>query len=158
MPLSSNIYDMLLKYIKEQYEWEDPRGEKTEALARMVAEAGLQAEIFSRRKYLNIIDNFNTFLKFNPGYNFTPAKYFIVHLLVLKEALQPVYEELIQSALKNRDQTISQLMTGLMGIASSKGKPMAKYQEKFLAEYFMDEKKFGKEYLYKLMVEHPTLA
>jgi hypothetical protein len=99
MPLSLNIYDMLLKYIKEQYEWEEPREEKTESLAKMVTEAGLQAEIYSRRKYLNIIDNFNAFRKFNPDYDFTPEKDFIVNLLVLKEAMQPVYEELIQSAL-----------------------------------------------------------
>jgi len=33
-------------------------------------------------------------------------------LLVLKEAFQPVYEELIQSALKNRDQTISEFIGG----------------------------------------------
>ncbi|MCX6579698.1 MAG: P-loop NTPase fold protein [Candidatus Aminicenantes bacterium] len=158
MPFSSNIYDMLLKYIKEQYEWEDPGEEKSKSLARMVTEAGLQAEIFSRRKYLNIIDNFNVFRKFNPDYNFTPAKDFIVHLLVLKEALQPVYEELIQGALKNRDKTISQLISGLTSIAANKGKPRPEYKGEFFVEYFKKEANFGNEYLYKWMVKHPTLA
>jgi hypothetical protein len=158
MPFSSNIYDILLKYVKEQYKWEDSQGKKTAALAKMVAEVGLQAEIYSLRKYLNIIDNFNTFLEFNPDYDFNPAKDFIVHLLVLKEAWQPIYEELIQSALKNREKNIHDLIGGLMDIARAKGKPISKYQEKFLAEHFMSEKKFGKEYLYKWMVKHPTLA
>lgn len=158
MPFSSNIYGILLKYIKEQYEWEDPQEEKTVSLARMVADAGLQAEIYSLRKYLNIIDNFYAFLEFNPDYDFNPAKDFIVHLLVLKEAMQPVYEELILSALKNRDQTISQLINGLIGIASKKYKPMPQYHEKFFVEYFKNEDNFGKEYLYQWMVKHPTLA
>lgn len=158
MPFSSNVYDMLLKYIKEQYEWEDPQGEKTVTLAKMVSEAGLQAEIYSLRKYLNIIDNFNVFLEFSPDYDFNPEMDFIVHLLVLKEAWQPIYEELIQSALKNRDKTIHQLITGLEGTASSKGEPVAKYIEHFFVKYFKSEDKFGKEYLYNWMVKHPTLA
>ncbi len=158
MPLSSNIYDILLKYIKGQYEWKDPQGEKTEALARMVTDAGLQAEIFSRRKYFNIIDNFYAFLKFNPGYKFDPENYFIVYLLVLKEAMQPVYEELIQSALKNRDFPMDRLIIDLKSNASSKGKSITESQGKFLDEYFILNKKFGKEYLYKWMVNHPTLA
>jgi hypothetical protein len=158
MPFSSNIYDMLLKYIKEQYEWEDPQEEKTVSLAKMVNEAGLQAEIYSLRKYLNIIDNFNAFLEFNPDYEFNPAMDFIVHLPELKEAWQPIYEELIQSALKNRDLPLFQLMQGLISIASSKDKPIAKNKEIFLSDYFIDKDKFGKEYLYKWMVKHPTLA
>jgi len=158
MPLSLNIYDMLLKYIKEQYDWKAPREEKTAALARMVADVGLQAEIFSRRKYLNIIDNFNAFMKFNPGYNFNPESDFIVYLLVLKEALQPVYEELIQSALKNRDFPMDRLIIDLKSNASSKGKSITESQGKFLDEYFIFNKKFGQEYLYQWMVNHPTLA
>ncbi len=158
MPLSLNIYDMLLKYIKEQYEWKGPREEKAKALARIVADAGLQAEIFSRRKYLNIIDNFNAFMKFNPGYNFNPENDFIVYLLVLKEAMQPVYEELIQSALKNRDFPMDRLIIDLKSNASSKGKSITESQGKFLDEYFIFNKKFGQEYLYQWMVNHPTLA
>jgi hypothetical protein len=158
MPFSSNIYDILLKYIKEQYEWEDPEGEKTAALAKMVTEGGLQAEIYSLRKYLNIIANFNAFLEFNPDYDFNPEMDFIVHLLVLKEAWQPVYEELIQSALKNRDHTMAKLIFELTSTASSKGKPISGNKEKFLLKYFKYDNQFGKEYLYKWMVKHPTLA
>lgn len=158
MPLSLNIYDMLLKYIKEQYEWEDPREEKAESLARMVTETGLQAEIYSRRKYLNIIDNFNTFLEFNPDYKFNPERDFIVYLLVLKEAWQPIYEELIQNALKNRAQMLSPLIIELIANHSIKGKSISKCQEIFLKSYFSSDNFFGKEYLHRWMVKHPTLA
>jgi hypothetical protein len=158
MPFSSNIYDILLKIIKEQYEWEDPQEKKSKSLAKMVKEAGLKAEIYSLRKYLNIINNFYAFLKFNPDYKFNATMDFIVHLLVLKETLQPVYEELIQSALKNRGQTISQLITGLIKSAENNHKPALQYQNKFFREYFKEENKFGKGELYKWMVKYPTLA
>jgi nucleoside-triphosphatase THEP1 len=158
MPFSSNIYDILLKYIKEQYEWEDPQGKKNISLAKIVTEAGLQAEIYSLRKYLNIIDNFNAFRKFNPDYDFTPEKDFIVHLLVLKEAWQPVYEELIRNALKNHDFPISRLIIELKTNASSNGKTITENKRKFLEKYFLTDKEFSMECLYQWMVKYPTLT
>jgi nucleoside-triphosphatase THEP1 len=158
MPFSSNIYDILLKYIKEQYEWEDPQGKKNISLAKIVTEAGLQAEIYSLRKYLNIIDNFNAFRKFNPDYDFTPEKDFIVHLLVLKEAWQPVYEELIRNALKNHDFPISRLIIELKTNASSNGKTITENTRKFLEKYFLTDKEFSMECLYQWMVKYPTLT
>jgi nucleoside-triphosphatase THEP1 len=158
MPFSSNIYDILLKYIKEQYEWEDPQGKKNVSLAKIVTEAGLQAEIYSLRKYLNIIDNFNAFRKFNPDYDFTPEKDFIVHLLVLKEAWQPVYEELIRNALKNHDFPISRLIIELKTNASSNGKTITENKRKFLEKYFLTDKEFSMECLYQWMVKYPTLT
>ncbi len=97
-------------------------------------------------------------MKFNPGYNFDPENDFIVYLLVLKKAMQPVYEELIQSALKNRDFPMNRLIIDLKSNASSKGKSITESQGKFLDEYFIFNKKFGQEYLYQWMVNHPTLA
>jgi predicted KAP-like P-loop ATPase len=158
MPFSSNIYDILLRYIKEQYEWEDPQEEKNKSLAKMVNEAGLQAEIYSLRKYLNIIDNFNAFLKFNPNYEFILGKDFIVHLLVLKEAWQPIYEALIQSALKNQAFTLSDLITELKNIAKRNDKPISESKERFFDYYFSINREGFEEKLYKWMVKYPTLA
>jgi len=157
MPYGSDIYGMLYKYILEQYQWREgiPNKPKSDALAKMVADGGLQAEIFSIRKYLNVIDNFNVFLKFNPSYNFDPEGDFVVYLLLLKEAWQHVYEKLIQIALRNHKYKMRQLIDV---IEENKGKSKLSAMRSFFDLYFKNENKFANKCLYELLTKHPTLA
>ena len=157
MPFGTNIYDLLLQYIKDQYDWEKEDNKKAEALAKMVYDGGLQAQIYSLRKYLNIIDNFNIFLKFNPGYTFRPDADFIVHLLLLKEAWQPLYEELIQGALKNRTANMEKLVYELIRKRDDGNRPSF-IKRRFLSAYLGTNSKFTREYLYQWLAAHPTLA
>ena len=119
----------------------------------MIKARGLQAEIYSLRKYLNIIDNFNAFLKFNSGYEFISVKDFIVHLLVLKEAWHPIYEALIQSAIKNQSSTLSYLISELEKNTIYNNKPIFKNFKKFLdIYYFKINGEVFEEKLYKLII------
>ncbi len=61
---------------------------------------GEKAEMTSVRKYLNVIHAFYTFQKFNPGYQFELKNDFVVHLLIVKEAWQHLYENMIREAVK----------------------------------------------------------
>jgi hypothetical protein len=159
MPFSSDIYKMLLTYIKQQYQWKDSGERNSEALAQMVAAAGLQAQIYSLRKYLNIIDNFNVFLQFNPGYRFNPEADFIVYLLLLKEAWQPLYEELIQSALRIRDANMEKLVYDLVAYGGKDGNRLSSFvKRRYLSDYLGTKSKFASEYLYQLLTRYPTLA
>jgi hypothetical protein len=148
---------MLFKYIKEQYEWNDPDNQKADSLAKMVNDVGVHAEIFSLRKYFNIINNFNVFLKFNRGYKFDPETDFVVYLLILKEAWQPVYEDLIQRSLRNHTRQMEGLIIALCEDRKER-KPLAPKQRDFLYKYLGQESKFAKKYLYKWFNKYPTLA
>ena len=102
MPYSPDIYNLLVGYIKELYDWDGSahRG-RAEKLANMVYTRGEQAEMTSVRKYLNVIHTFYAFQKFNPGCQFEPENDFVVHLLLVKEAWQPLYENITREAVKN---------------------------------------------------------
>jgi predicted KAP-like P-loop ATPase len=53
MPTSSKLYELLLKYTKELFVWPDLQ---VEALADMVYTRGVQVEMSSVRKYLNVVN------------------------------------------------------------------------------------------------------
>ena len=63
MPYSPDIWRLLSKQIRELYGWEDV---KAKELANVIDTWGLQAQIYSIRKYLDIVTDFYVFLKFNP--------------------------------------------------------------------------------------------
>ncbi len=152
MPYSSKIKSILLQYIKALYDWDDPGHHKAEALAKMVYTRGLQTQIYTVRKYLNIVTNFYTFLKFNPSYEFQTSNDFITNLLVIKEAWQLLYETLINEALKehsNMEQLIQSLLDRDVLVAE---------QEKFLTAYLGKDTPFAKEHLSTWVAKHPTLA
>jgi hypothetical protein len=152
MPYSSNIKGILLQFINTLYEWDDPEHHKAEALAKMVYTRGLQTQIYSVRRYLEIITNFYTFLKFNPDYEFQPTNDFVTNLLILKEAWQPLYETLVNAALKERS-NMEQLIQSLI----DEEKLFAE-QEKFLTAYLGKGTLFAKEHLSTWLAKHPTLA
>ena len=156
---------MLETHIKELYtnsirDWSD---EKSEALATMIYTRGIQAEISSVRTYLNIVHNFYTFLIFNSsnmsnpderGYIFNPESDIIVHLLIVKEAWQSLYEGLVREALKNRLRTIRELVEGLIEHCQ-----LAPEQLAFLRYYFVDpQSAFIGTVFADLLFAHPTLA
>ena len=154
VPCSSEIYQLLLKYIKNLYDWDDSYRQEAEALANMVYIQGLEVEITSVRHYLNIINNFYMFQKFNPKYTFTPENDFIVYLLLVKEAWQPLYENLIREALRER----SNMETLIQGFIHkyTKDKSLLPKQEKFLSDYL--GRIFAREQLSIWLEQYPTLA
>jgi len=152
MPYSSNIKGILLQYIQTLDEWDDPDQHKAEALAKMVYIRGLQSQIYSISKYLNIVTNFYTFLKFNPTYEFQSSNDFITNLLILKEAWPPMYATLVKETLRERF-NMEQLIQSLID-----QEQLLAEQEKFLTAYLGKETPFAKEYLSTWIAKHPTLA
>lgn len=151
MPYSHDIFELLVKHVKEVFEWDDPEDKKARALAEMIQTRGLATNIFSVRKYLNVVHNFYAFLRFNPAYEFNLETDFIVNLLVLKETWQPLYENLIKEALREPFAEMAQLTETL-----NKRYPD---QEKFLSEYLEYlGGKFKGENLSQWLLDYPTLA
>jgi hypothetical protein len=155
---SKEIHTLLVDYIKTLYGWDEHTADR---LAKMVSTRGLQAEMVSIRKYLNVIHNFYTFRQFNPGYKFDPENDIVVHLLIVKEVWQPLYERLVKEAMKKREETLSDLVSTLRSQDNDgSGQKLSPEQITFLHNYFVSETyplhkiKLGKEWLLK----YPTLA
>ena len=160
MPYTKNVYTMLLDYIKELYTWDDA---KSDALAKMIYTRGLQAEISSARTYLNIVHNFYAFRQFNAEKpNFSADSEAAIHLLVVKEAWQSLYEELVREALKNRLETMGELVGRLLAADADAQKTEGKLeseQRAFLEHYFVDSRSaFSRLVLADLLFDYPTLA
>jgi hypothetical protein len=152
----TSIYALLQEHIKTVYGWDE---ERAAILAKIVSLRGIQAEMTSVRKYLNVIHNFYAFLKFNPDYQFTPENDVVVHLLIVKEAWQPLYEKLIRDALKDRAASLSELAGKLISGDALKESSLAP-EYKFLQDYFISsdypfhQLKLGNDFL----LRYPTLA
>ena len=165
MPQNSNIEEILLKHLTEMEVSHFLNQQQAEALARMVSVRGLQIHLSSVRKYLNVITNFCIFLTFNKNNNadkdaeycFTPENDFIVNLLMLKEAWQPLYEYLIQEALRKPAAVMEELVQDITAYMREQ-KKLAPEQEKYLIEYVGDKSIFAKECLAKWLEDYPTLA
>ena len=158
MPYTKNVYTMLLDYIKELYTWDDA---KSDALAKMIYTRGLQAEISSARTYLNIVHNFYTFKQFNAEKpNFSADSEAAIHLLVVKEAWQSLYEELVREALKNRLEIMEKLVGKLLEADAEKTEHRLESEPRaFLKHYFVDSRSaFSRLVLADLLFEYPTLA
>lgn len=158
MPYTKNVYTMLLDYIKELYTWDDAQ---SDALAKMIYTRGLQAEISSARTYLNIVHNFYAFRQFNAEKpNFSADSEAAIHLLVVKEAWQSLYEELVREALKNRLETMGELVGKLLEADAEKTEHRLESEQRaFLKHYFVDSRSaFSRLVLADLLLEYPTLA
>ncbi len=160
MPYSPDIYELLIDYIGKLYGWDDPNGQKTRKLANMVYTRGLQTEMSSVRKYLSVINNFYAFQKYNPTYEFNTENDFIVHLLIVKEAWQPLYEIIVKEALKNRLENMDGLVSNLVSNLTEHHKErLLPEQGKFLRDYFIDPiYPFHKLILADFLFKYPTLA
>jgi len=150
MPYKPDVKELLLKYI-EELDWKELLdGQNDVELAEKIYQRGLVAQIESARKYLNIITNLYSFLRFNPDFNFkTTEGDFIINLLILKEAWQPLYENLIKEALKVSS-NMETLIGGLVGLP-----PEQRY---FLDEYLGQHSDFNQKILSNCLKNYPTLA
>ena len=152
MPYSLEIENVLFDYITSLYDWNDPEKKKAKALADMLCKRALQTKIYSIRKYMNIITNFYIFLQFNPDYQFNHENDLIINLLMLKEAWQPLYEDLIREALRQRS-TMGSLIKEFL--TQPRQRPLMEEQRDFLNEYIAH---FSQESLSMLLAKYPTLA
>jgi hypothetical protein len=158
VPFSPNIENMLFEYIKKQYDWNAPEDEKSKALAKMVAEGGIQAQIFSLRKYLNILDNFNVAMKFNPQYEFNPKDDFVVRLLLFKEADQLLYKKLIWNAFKSPEKSLEKLIEALLIAEGVQGNQVRQNIYDFIYKSFGKGSTFSEQPLVKFLKDNPTLG
>ena len=155
MPSSTSLYKLLQEYIQNLYGWNP---EKASDLANMIYACGLQAEMSSVRKYLNVANNLHVFQKFNPDYSFNPENDFIVCLLIVKEAWQSLYEQLVQEALKNRLEPMNTVVKILRG-SQRESEQLSSEQERYLETYFMNtDYPFHNMVLADVLSQHPTLA
>ncbi len=157
MPHNSDIYSLLLNHIKGLFDWDDPQDRKSKPLAEMIESVGRQAQIYSARKYLNIVDNFHVFLTFNPDYRLNLKEDFIVYLLILKEAWQPIFEDLIKSAFNKRSDNMEKLVYDLI-VDYRKTDSISFKQRRFLSGRLGTKSKFAQEFLYKWLTSYPTLS
>ena len=137
--------DLLLQHIQGLLDWDDA---DSRALSGMIASCGMQANMKSVRKYLNVVNNLYTFLQFNPSYSFSAGDDLIVSLLVLKEAWFPIYEELVQKAMKNRADTMKDLLARITFSEDEQ----RQYVDDFLSHPFPDM------ILHEKLLDYPTLA
>jgi hypothetical protein len=161
MPYHQNatIHALLSDYVAEVYGWDEAMAD---ALAKRVTLWGARAEMASVRKYLNVIHTFYAFLMFNDSYRFNPEQDdMIVHLLVIKEAWQPLYEELVKEAIKNRTASLSEVVnTIIQDDNARKTRTLKPEQQAFLQDfsaspdYPFHREKLGNDYL----LRYPTLA
>lgn len=157
MPYSPDIYSLLVRHVQSLYDWEDPEGRNADALARTVYTLCLQSQIYSVRKYLNILNNFYIFLNFNPDYQFDPDRPLIIYLLVFKEAWQPLFEELVQEAFRERA-NMAELIPPLTERLKQRGR-LSSHQERFLVDYLGNaDAPFAGEYLSELLVTYLALV
>ena len=154
----TTLRSSLSDYISRVYGWESDRAR---ALAEMVAIWGAQAEMVSVRKYLNVLHNFYAFQQFNPGYTFNPEHDVVLFLLLVKEAWQPLFEDLVKDAMQSRTSTLSELVTALLEEDNGREtKNLRPEQRKFLHDCFISPDspfhriKLGDE----LLLQYPTLA
>lgn len=154
MPYSPDIEELLKAYINKLYRKEDGNYENDmdeNQLSTIVSNEGKKAKLSSVRKYLNIINNFYVFQRFNPEFVFDPENKkennLVIYLLMLKEIRQPLYENLIQEALKNEYEGLRQLIESLPS-----------EEKDFLLGYFFQEDLFAGLSLSEWIVKYPTLA
>lgn len=155
----ASIYALLQEHIMSLYGWDD---QKATPLADVVTLMGIQAGMISVRKYLNVIHNFYAFCTFNPNYlnpddQFTPQNDVVIHLLIVKEAWQPVYETLISAAVKDRAASLAELSDKLLQDDDARQAPLlTPQQRRFLEEYFsaFHQVKLGND----VLLRYPTLA
>lgn len=165
MPHSAQIEDLLTAYIHELYEWDDPEivedgkkvRKKAAKLAQTVSDLGLEAQISSVRKYLNIIHSFYAFRKFNPdNYTFDPdaALDVVVCLLIVKEAWQPLYEEMIRVSLQKDEPDLETVVEYCLDTQQQ----LSAAQQDFLSRYFKRNAAFKTKKLAEELRKYPTLA
>lgn len=111
----TSVEGMLADYAESLFKdidtWEN-KSEKIELMAKMIYTRGIQTHNASLRKYLNIVDAFYTFMKFNPDYDFAPEKDYtpeknrikdvVLELLIIKEIWQPLYELMVKLSFMKR--------------------------------------------------------
>ena len=156
---STVLHAYLTDYIGELLQWDDAQAD---ALAEMVAIWGAQAEMVSVRKFLNVVHNFYAFSQFNPTYPFNPKADVVVFLLLLKEAWQPLYEELVKDAIKARSNTLAELVIKLVGEDEKREvKTLRPEQHKFLHDCFVESEDFHFDRIKlgdDLLLKYPSLA
>lgn len=157
MPYSLNMEKLLLEKIKQIYSWQHPSKEKQATeLARMVFILGLQTKIYSIRKYLNIIINYFVFLRFNPQYQYTGGKDFILTLMVLKEAWQPLFENIVKEALREKSDTGN--IVEKMLKKDSQTTFLSVEQREYLQDYLGINSEFSDYNLCEWIADYPTIA
>ena len=152
MPANPPVELVLREYMQELTGWDS---EQSKTLGDMIATRGLQAEMTSVRKFLNVANNFYVFKKFNPEYNVDPAQDFVVYLLLIKEAWEPLYRELIQEALKNSEETVKWIVEKVIEDLKTQKSPPSKEQEEFLQNFLVHP--FGQEGFHAKLADYPTL-
>ncbi len=130
VPSSPDINRILIEYIKELYDWDDPTGQKAEALAIMIKIQGAQAQISNMSNYFNILNNFFTFQKFNPAYEFNIEADVAITLLIMKEAWQPLYETIMKGIYRNPEEYLIELSRDM------RKEKLLPEQVHFLMKYF----------------------
>ena len=151
------IYILLQEHIMSVFGWDR---EQAGILANIVALRGIQAEMTSVRKYLNVIHNVYAFLTFNPEYRLTPEHDLVVHLLIVKEAWQPLYETLINEAVKNRAAPLAELARPLIPADKDDRETSLAPEHRFLRDYFISadapfhQVKLGND----VLLRYPTLT
>jgi hypothetical protein len=163
MPYSEQMQELLTTHIQKLYDWEDQEieaqgrkvGKKAKKLAETISELGLEAEISSVRKYLNVAHNFYAFLKFNPNYVFDPevSEDFVICLLIVKEAWQPLYEEMMQMSLQQEEPGLETVVKRL-----KEQHPLSQVQNDFLTLYFEENASFKTKKIAEERRSYPTLA
>ncbi len=141
---------LLQQHVRDLLNWSE---NDTKALAGTIANCGRQADMKSVRKYLNVANNFYTFLQFNPKYDFSAGDNLIVALLVLKESWQPLYEDLVQEAMKNRAHKIQELIGK---VNEGDDRKLLVEQAQYLADFLVHP--FPDVVLCDKLLEYPTLA
>ncbi|MCP4404996.1 MAG: hypothetical protein GY801_47805 [bacterium] len=154
MPSGSGVYTLLQEHIRTLMGWAEA---ETKALANMITTRGRQADMSSVRKYLNVVNTLYAFQQFNPEtYAFQTDNDLIVHLLIVKEAWQPLYEELVQEAMKHRLTTMDELVQKIIEIYQGRKDPLRPEQLSYLQEYLV--KPFADSILADELLKYPTLA
>jgi hypothetical protein len=152
MPYSSKVYNLLCCYIIELFEWKDAGNDRAEQLARIIYTGGLQAQIYSIRKFYNIITNYYIFLKFNPDYIAEKSDDFLISLLILKEAWQPLYEKLIRESFRTRS-AMGEFVQKILDT-----NPLSEEQKEYLAQYTEKNSSYSGESLHTWLTQYSTLA
>ena len=142
MPHSHNIQELLIKHIKDLRTPEKQEAEEQEVmgLANTVYDLGRQAGMLSVRKYLNVANNFYTFQQFNPTCTNTDELNFVLHLLIVKEAWQPLYERIAETALS---EGVPINMSALIGKILESDYHFQGKQQKFLPTHFVNNSSFS---------------
>lgn len=152
MPYSSRVYDLLCHYAEELFEWKDSENDMACRLVRTVYTGGLQAQIYSIRKYYNILTNYYIFLRFNPGYVQGEHDDFLISLLILKEAWQPLYEKLIRESFRTRSEMGEFVQTVI------DRNELSEEQNKYLSQYTDKDNPFSGKFLHEWLTNYSTLA